>query len=243
MDILGIDIGGSSIKAAIVNTKKAELLSNTLNLKTIPPMDVSTLSEQLVAIKNHFKWEGKIGCAFPSVIKNGQIKTTANFDPSWLSINTSVFLAERLGSDIKLINDADAAGIAEMNNGAGKKLRGTTLVLTFGTGIGTALFIDKKLFPNTELGHLEIDGVESEKFAAASVKAEKDLSWHEWSFSVQKYINVLENLLWPDNIIIGGAISQEYDQFSHLIKTKADVVKAKFFNNSGLIGAAIYAVS
>jgi polyphosphate glucokinase len=243
MKILGIDIGGSGIKGALVETRTGKLVSERLRLDTpsdSAPIKVARVVAELVTL---FRWKGVIGCTFPGVIRRGIIYTAANMDKNWIGVNGETVLRRKTRCALHLLNDADAAGIAEMQFGAGKHKSGVVLVLTFGTGIGSALFVDSKLVPNTELGHIELRNKEAEARAAARVRAEKNLSWKEWAKRVNEYLERIEGLFSPDLIIIGGGVSKRSAEFLPLLETRARLVPARFRNDAGIVGAALAAAN
>lgn len=241
MNALGIDVGGSGIKAAPVDVADGKLLAERFRLVTPAPSTPAAVMDVCAELARHFSWEGPIGCTFPAVIKEGTAYTAANVDKSWIGTNGQALLEERTGCPVTILNDADAAGIAEMTFGAGKDERGVVFMLTLGTGIGTAIFLDGKLMPNTELGHLEYRGKEAEARASDRARSEKSLSWEEWARRVSEYLNVLEALFWPDLFIIGGGVSKKHEKFLPLIQTRTRVVPARFFNEAGIVGAALAA--
>ncbi|MBO3747983.1 ROK family protein [Streptosporangiaceae bacterium NEAU-GS5] len=236
MEALGIDIGGSGIKGAPVNTATGALIEERLRIPTPQPSvpkDVAGVVRQIVG---HFAWTGPIGVTFPGVVLDGEIRTAANVDRSWIGVNGR----ELFGAEV--VNDADAAGIAEVKFGVGKGVKGVVLMLTFGTGIGSALFIDGTLVPNTELGHLEIRGKDAEDRASDAAREEKDLSWGKWADHVEEYLRHVEMLLSPSLIIIGGGVSKKADKFLPEVKLRTPVVPATLLNEAGIIGAALRAL-
>lgn len=241
MHVLGIDVGGSGIKGAPVDVAKGELLCERHRIVTPDPSTPDAVADVVARIASHFEWHGPIGCTFPAVIKDGVVCTAANVDKSWIGTHGEELLAARTGCPVRMLNDADAAGIAEMTFGAGKGERGLVFMLTFGTGIGTAIFIDGVLVPNTELGHLEYRGKEAELRASDRVREQKNLSYEKWAERVDEYLAVLEALFWPDLFIIGGGVSKRHDRFIPLLKRRARVVPAKLLNEAGIVGAALCA--
>jgi polyphosphate glucokinase len=243
MDILGIDIGGTGIKGAPVNTETGELLAERFRLPTPPgalPADVGATVAQVV---EHFHWQGPIGCGFPAVVRNGQVLTAANVSKTWIGQDAIQLFTQATGCPVVVINDADAAGYAEMCFGAGKDYPGVVLIATLGTGIGTALFVDGNLVPNTELGHIEVRGKDAEKRAAASVRERKKLTWKRWAKHVNEYLCHLEFYLRPDLIILGGGVSSKADKFLPLLHLDTEVVAAQMHNEAGIVGAALAAAS
>ncbi len=240
--ILGIDIGGSAVKGAPVNIKLGELCSERYRVEIPELADPDSVSEVIASIVNYFNWKGPIGCTFPGVIKKGVIHTAANFDKSWIGINGETLIASKLENPpVFLLNDADAAGIAEMELGAGRGRQGVVIMLTFGTGIGTAIFSEGQLLPNTEFGHLEILCREAESFTSARARKKENLNWKKWTERVNQFLARMENLFWPDVFIVGGGVSRKHTQFLHLLKSRAEIVPAKMQNKAGIIGAALAA--
>lgn len=244
MELLGIDIGGSGIKGARVDVEAGELVTDRHRIPTPQPAKPRAVAEVVAQIARHFEWTGPIGCTVPAVVRHGVVHTAANIDDDWIGTDGSALLSEVTGSRVRLLNDADAAGIAEMRFGAGRKhvSDGVVLILTFGTGIGSALFVDGHLYPNTEFGHLELDGHDAETRAAARLRQDKHLSWSEWIERVDRYLNHIEDLLWPDLIVFGGGISKRSEKFLPKLTLRTPIVAAELRNNAGIVGAAIAAV-
>jgi polyphosphate glucokinase len=240
--ILGIDIGGTGIKGAPVHTETGELLAERYRVLTPNPSTPQAVADSVEEIVGHFGWSDRIGMTFPGVIKEGVTMTAANMDPSWIGLNAKALFEKRTQCKTTLINDADAAGVAEMKFGAGKGNLGVVFMATFGTGIGSALFIDGLLIPNTELGHLRMHGKDAELRASDRVRIEKELSWKAWARRVDRYLVYIESLLWPDLIIIGGGASKNAAKFIPHLNTHAPVVPAQLLNEAGIIGAALIAV-
>ncbi|HXV99618.1 MAG TPA: ROK family protein [Anaerolineae bacterium] len=241
MEILGIDIGGSGVKGAPVDVEKGTLLTERKRIPTPQPPTPDALGDVVAEVARHFKWQGPIGCTFPGVIKAGVVYTAANIDESWVGFNGQKLLEEKSGCRVLFLNDADAAGIAEMVFGAGQGHQGVVIMLTFGTGIGSAIFVDGRLLPNTEFGHMEIRGKDAEHRAADRVRTEKELSWERWAERVNEFLGRMEMLLSPDLFIIGGGVSKRHDKFLPLLKTRAEIVPAQMLNDAGIIGAALAA--
>jgi polyphosphate glucokinase len=241
MEILGIDIGGSGIKGAPVDIEKGVLLAERQRISTPQPPIPDALGNVVAEVVKHFKWQGPIGCTFPGVIKAGVVYTAANIDEAWVGLNGQKLLEEKTGCPVMLLNDADAAGMAEMQFGAGKDRQGIVIMLTFGTGIGSAIFVDGRLVPNTEFGHMEIRGKDAEHRAADRVRTEKELSWEKWAEPVNEFLGRMELLFSPDLFIIGGGVSKKHDKFLPLLQTRAEIVPAQLLNEAGMIGAAIAA--
>jgi polyphosphate glucokinase len=241
MEILGIDIGGSGIKGAPVDIKKGELQGERQRFDTPQPSIPEAVGEVVAEIVRHFSWQGPIGCTFPAIIKNGTAYSAANVDQSWIGFNGQALFEQKTGCPVLLLNDADAAGIAEMEYGAGRRQRGVVIMLTFGTGIGSAIFVDGRLVPNTEFGHMEIRGKDAEDRASDRIRAEKDLSWEKWAGRVNEFLGRMELLFSPDLFIVGGGVSKKSERFLPLLQTQAKIVPAQMLNEAGIIGAAIAA--
>jgi polyphosphate glucokinase len=241
MEILGIDVGGSGIKGAIVDTETGEFVKERYRIDTPQPASPDAVSDVIVQIVSHFNWQGLVGCTFPSVIKQGIIYTAANIDSSWIGVNGETLLNAKTNCPFLLLNDADAAGIAEMELGAGKGQQGVVIMLTLGTGIGSAIFVDGYLVPNTEFGHMEIRGKEAEHRASARIRTEEDLNWDKWAIRLNEFLARMEALFWPDLFILGGGVSKKYDKFIPLLETRAKIVPAQWRNQAGIIGAALAA--
>ncbi len=239
MEVLGIDFGGSGIKGAIVDTKTGELVTERHRIETPQPATPEAVSEVIAELIQHFNWKGKVGIGVPAVVKNGVVLTAANIDDSWIGQTINKNLSEKTGCEVECVNDADAAGIAEIHFGAGAKAKGMVFLLTVGTGIGTVIFIDKHLVPNLELGHLEFKSKTIERYAADSVRKRKDLSWKEWGKRFNKALDYYERMFYPNLFIIGGGVSKKMDKFSDQIKVDTPVVPAEMENNAGIIGAAL----
>lgn len=241
-NLLGIDVGGSSVKAGVVNVKTGQLLGEMISAPTPRPSTPERLAAVIAGLAARLpQATGSVGVAFPSVVRNGVIRTAANIDQSWLGADGAAVVGKALGRPVVFLNDADAAGIAEMRWGAGKDVKGTAIMLTFGTGIGSALFTDGRLFPNTELGHLELNGMDAEKFASAQVRTALQLDFQAWSERVNVYLARIHALFWPEVIILGGAVSERYAEFSGLLKCQAQLRPAHFAGQAGVIGAAMAA--
>lgn len=241
MEYFGVDIGGTGIKGAPVDTDAGELTVPRLRVPTPKPSHPAAVAEVVGDVVRHFDWSGPIGVTFPAVIKNGVAMTAANVDHSWVGTDVAATLGEVTGSPVTVLNDADAAGVAEMAFGAGRDASGLVVVTTFGTGIGTAVFLHGQLVPNTELGHIEVDGHDAETRASEVVREREDLSWEKWAKRVTKYLSALENLLWPDLIVIGGGASRKADKFLPLLQVRTTVVPAQLRNDAGIVGAALAA--
>ncbi|WP_319502518.1 polyphosphate--glucose phosphotransferase [uncultured Draconibacterium sp.] len=239
MEVLGIDFGGSGIKGAIVDTKTGELVTERHRIETPQPATPEAVAEVMAELTEHFNWKGKVGVGVPAVVKNGVMLTAANIDNSWIGQEVNKNLSEKTGCEVECVNDADAAGIAEIHFGAGAKVKGMVFLLTVGTGIGTVIFIDKHLVPNLELGHLEFKGKTIERDSADSVRKRKDLSWEEWGKRFNNALDYYDKMFNPNLFIVGGGISKKMDRFEEYIKLDTPVVPAEMENNAGIIGAAL----
>jgi len=239
---LGVDIGGTGIKAAPVDLSTGKLTAERVKLDTPHPSLPDAVAAVVRELVTGFSWTGPIGITFPGVVMDGVIKTAANVDKSWIDTDARALFGQVTGQPVAVINDADAAGLAEVKFGAGVGHKGTVLLLTLGTGIGSALFIDGILVPNTEFGHIEIRGREAEKRASEAVREEHDLSWGKWAGRVDEYLEHMEQLLSPQLFIIGGGISKKSDKFlPRLTGLRATVVPAAMLNDAGIVGAAMAA--
>jgi polyphosphate glucokinase len=243
MEILGIDIGGSGIKGAPVDIQNGVLMTERYRIPTPQPSVPDAVGDVVAKIVRHFKWKGPIGCTFPAVIKKGVAYSAANVDQSWIGTNGQNLLKKKTNCPVLLLNDADAAGIAEMEFGAGKGHQGVVIVLTFGTGIGSAIFVNGQLVPNTEFGHMEVRGKDAEDRAADRIRKAKELSWEKWAKRVNEFLTRMESLFSPDLFIFGGGVSKKHASFFHLLKTEAKIVPAQMLNEAGIIGAAMAAKS
>lgn len=241
MDVLGIDIGGSGIKGAIINTESGALITERYRLPTpekAQPKDVAKVVAELVA---HFKYRGVFGCGFPAIIRKGTAFSAANVSPDWIGTDAAALFTKASGMPAYVLNDADAAGIAEMRFGAGKGQGGVVMVVTLGTGIGSAIFVDGKLLPNSEFGHMSVRGKDAEHRASDAVRQAKNLSWKKYADRLEEVINQMDLLVSPDLIIVGGGISKQADEFLPLLKVRPKMVPAQLLNQAGIIGAAMYA--
>ncbi|WP_375429947.1 polyphosphate--glucose phosphotransferase [uncultured Friedmanniella sp.] len=240
--VLGIDIGGSGIKGAPVDLTTGDFTEKRLRIATPAESTPANVAKVVGDIVDHFAdtigKDGPIGVTIPAVVTHGQTRSAANIDKSWIDAEAEKIFEDHLGRDIYLVNDADAAGVAEVKFGAAKDHPGLVLLTTLGTGIGSALVYRGVLIPNTEFGHLEIDGHDAESRAASSVKDREDLSYSQWAKRLQRYYERVEALLWPDLIVIGGGVSKDSDKFLSKIKVHAELVPAKLLNTAGIVGAA-----
>ena len=240
MEVLGIDIGGTGIKGAIVNVYNVELVSERHRIPTpegAKPEDVADVVAQMVS---HFDWKGKVGCGFPAIISNGKAKSAGNIDESWINTQVDELFSEKTGLEFSIANDADVAGLAEVKMGAGKDKKGVVILITVGTGLGSGLFVDGKLVPNLELGVVPYKSYKRfEHFAADSVRKREELSFKEWGKRLNKFLKFTEQTFSPDLIILGGGVSKKLEKFEKELKIDVPVVQAKFKNNAGIIGAAM----
>jgi polyphosphate glucokinase len=242
LNVLGIDIGGTGIKAAPVDVETGTLLAERVKVATPHPSEPAAVADAVRQLVTGFAWTGATGLTFPGVVDRGTIRTAANVDKSWIGMDARKLFGEATGLSVEVLNDADAAGLAELRFGAGAGEPGTVLMLTFGTGIGSALFADGVLVPNTEFGHIEIRGREAEKRASELVREENELSWGKWAGRVDEYLEHMEMLLSPALIIIGGGVSRKADKFLPLLGgLRARVVPAAMHNDAGIVGAAMNA--
>jgi polyphosphate glucokinase len=244
MHALGIDIGGSGIKAAPVDVTTGKLLADRLKVDTPRPALPDQVADQVKELTTAFNWSGPVGITFPGVVIDGVTRTAANLDPAWIGLNTAEFLAKAVGNPVRVMNDADAAGVAEMTFGAGVGEQGTVLMLTFGTGIGSALFVKGILVPNTEFGHIEIRGRDAEERASERAKELHNLSWGKWAEHVDEYLQHIEAVLWPSLFMLGGGVSRQSEKWvPRLTGIRARIVPAALLNDAGIVGAAMAAVS
>ncbi len=241
MEVLGIDIGGSGIKGAPVDVDEGSLSGERRRISTPQPAVPEAVADVVTEIVEYFEWQGLVGCTFPAVVKNGLTLTAANVDPTWVGTDARSLFERRTGRKFFVMNDADAAGVAEMAFGAGRGRTGVVLMITLGTGIGSALFLDGQLVPNTEFGHLEIAGKDAERRASARVRTEQGLSWEAWAQRLNTYLERLDALLSPDLVIVGGGVSKKSEKFVPLLH--CEVVPAQLLNDAGIVGAALAAVS
>ena len=239
MQVLGIDIGGSGIKGAPVNIETGEMLAERFRIPTPQPAKPQAVAETVAEITKHFEWKGPIGCGFPAVVQKGITRSAANVHKKWIGADAATLFSEATGCSVKVVNDADAAGLAEMTFGAGKGRKGVVLLVTIGTGLGTSLFTDGILLPNTELGHIEINCDDAELMASDAARKRDDLSWKKWGKRLNTYLTRLEALVWPDLIILGGGVSKKHEEFMPYLTVNAEIVIAESFNHAGIIGAAL----
>ncbi|NBQ55112.1 MAG: ROK family protein [Verrucomicrobia bacterium] len=243
MRSLGIDIGGTGIKGAPVELPSGEILAEHLHLPTPQPATPRAVSAVIQKMVRHFQFTGQVGVGFPGVIRQGVVGTAVNLSPSWVGKNAEKIFKKAVKLQVSVINDADAAGLAEVHHGAGKKEKGTVVLITLGTGIGSAVFIGGELVPNTELGHLPLHGKDAEKTASAKAREKHDWGWKKWSKRVREYLQLVEKLINPDLIIVGGGVSRRAEKWLPRASQgiRAKVVPAKLHNEAGIVGAAMAA--
>ena len=239
MNVFGLDIGGSGIKGAPVDTRTGELVGERIRVPTPKDGKPDDVVETAVKVLSRAGWDGPVGVGFPGVVKEGVIHTAANVHKSFIGFDLGERLRQELGSPVSIVNDADAAGLAEIRWGAGIGVSGVVLMLTLGTGIGTALFIEGKLVPNTELGHIELRGGDAELYASDRARKVHNLSWPVWAGRLVEYLRKMEDLFWPDLIIIGGGVSKRSEKFLPHIQTRTEIVPAEMLNAAGIAGAAL----
>jgi polyphosphate glucokinase len=242
MDLLGIDIGGTGIKGAPVSIERGQLTGPRFKLPTPRPAKPEAVAQVVLKVVERFPdCEGQIGITFPGVVRKGVVLTAANMDKGWIGLDGDAFLTERIGRSVHLLNDADAAGVAEMRYGAGKGVAGVVVLITLGTGIGSALFNDGVLVPNTEFGHLEMNGEDAELQASGRAQERNKMSWKAYAKVLQQYLTMIHNAVWPSLVILGGGVSKEADRFLSRISLPCPVVPAQLLNNAGIVGAAVVA--
>jgi polyphosphate glucokinase len=241
MVLIGIDVGGSSIKGAPVDVSSGAFTAPLASISTPSPATPAAVANAIASLIDDAPAGAAVGVAVPSVVKAGVTWTAANIDASWVGAAVEESLRDTLGRRVVVLNDADAAGIAEMRLGAGRAEQGTVLLLTFGTGIGSALFLDGRLLPNTELGHLELKGLEVEQFASGRARSQERLDWPQWAERVNAVLAEYQRLLWPDLFILGGGVTESYEQFAPLLRSRVRIVPARFRAQAGIVGAALAA--
>jgi polyphosphate glucokinase len=237
----GIDIGGSGIKGAVVDVETGLLTTERLKLLTPQPSVPDAVAKVVAELVQHFGWQGPLGCTFPAVVQNGVARTAANVDQSWIGTNIEAVMGTATGLPVTAVNDADAAGVAEVKWGAAKDVPGLVVMVTLGTGIGTALFYNGTLIPNSELGHIELDGGDYEPKASGAAREREQLSWEKWARRLQRYFSALEFLLRPTLFVVGGGVSRRSEKFLPLLVLDAQIVPAKFQNEAGIAGVAFMA--
>jgi polyphosphate glucokinase len=238
--IIGVDIGGTGIKGAPVDIETGELVAEKVRILTPQPATPEAVAEVVADVVSHFPdVGGPVGCAFPAVVKRGVTLSAANVDQSWIGLDADALFTERLGREVHMMNDADAAGLAEVELGVAKDRAGVVLLVTLGTGIGTALFVDGVLVPNTELGHIELNGMDAEDYASEKARIEADISWKKYAARLDEFLAAMEALVNPDLIVLGGGGSKKADKFLPLLDRTCEVVPAEMRNEAGIVGAAL----
>ena len=239
--VLGVDVGGTGIKGALVDVKAGKLVADRFRLATPRPSNPSNVAEVFKKIVAHFDWKGPIGCGFPAVMKNGVSLSASNIHEDWVGADVAKIFSEASGCQVFMVNDADAAGIAELKFGEGKGRKGTVILITIGTGLGSAVFTDGHLVSNTEFGHLYLKGHKkiAEKYASNAAREKDDLSWEEWAKRFKKYLKHLQFIFTPDLFILGGGASKKFDNYKDKLDIRTPIVTAKMLNEAGIIGAAI----
>jgi polyphosphate glucokinase len=242
MSILGIDIGGSGIKGALVDVETGQLLTERYRLPTPEGAEPDAVAQTVAQICKNFEYQGKLGIGFPAVVQHGVALTAANISGAWIDLDADQLFTKATGCSTYVVNDADAAGVAEMKFGAGREYqKGVVLILTIGTGIGSALFTEGILVPNTELGHMDVEGKEAERRASDAIRKRKNLSWEKWANRFNKVLDNIERIFYLDLIILGGGISKDADEFIRYLDTRTKVVPAQLLNTAGIVGAAMFA--
>jgi polyphosphate glucokinase len=237
----GIDIGGSGIKGAVVDLDTGTLAAERLKISTPEPSTPDAVSGAIAEIVHHFAWDGPVGVAFPAAITGGVARTATNVHDSWIGTSVEEVVRAATGLPATAVNDADAAGVAEALWGAARGVRGLAIVATLGTGIGTALLSDGVLVPNSELGHIPLDGQDAELLASSAARDRNGWSWVEWADQLQRYFSLMEDLFWPERFVVGGGVSRKADKFLPLLSLRTEIVPAKLRNNAGIVGAAAFA--
>jgi polyphosphate glucokinase len=236
----GVDVGGSGVKGGVVDLETGKLVGDRIKILTPQPSTPEAVADTVAEIVRQASWDGPVGITLPSVVTGGVARSAANIDKKWIGTDARALFSEALGGrSVTVLNDADAAGIAEDALGAGRDAKGVIILLTFGTGIGSAILHNGVLLPNTEFGHMEVDGKEAEHRAASSVKEDKDLSYKEWAVEVSRVLTRFEDLLWPDLFIAGGGISRKHEKWIPHLTNRTTVVPAALLNSAGIVGAAL----
>jgi polyphosphate glucokinase len=241
MQILGIDVGGSGIKGAPVDTETGQLVAERVRIKTPKNAEPEPMAQIVKQIAGFFNWNGPIGIGFPAPIKGGVAMMAANVSPKWIGLNADDLFTQVTGCDCTMINDADAAGLAEIKFGAGRGQPGTVIMVTLGTGIGSAIFYQGILLPNTEFGHAQLNGMDAEQYASDAARQREDLSWKKYAKRLDLYLKMMERLFWPNLFIVGGGISKESEKYLPLLTLDTPIVPAQLRNQAGIIGAALAA--
>jgi polyphosphate glucokinase len=241
MQILGIDIGGSGIKGAPVDTHTGRLVAERYRLQTPKGAKPGPMAEVVKEVALHFSWQAAVGCGFPAVIRNGVAESAANINEKWIGTNVAKLFSDATACSVYVVNDGDAAGLAEVTFGAGRGMKGVVMMITIGTGLGTALFIDGKLVPNTELGHIEVECDDAEALASDAVRKKEHLSWKKWAKRLDKYLSTIEHLFSPDLMILGGGVIKKQELFLPFLTVKTRIIPAELGNDAGIVGAALAA--
>ena len=241
MEVLGIDIGGSGIKGAIIDVESGEMITDRHRIPTPQPSKPEAVADVVAEIVHHFNLDGPVGITFPAIVRNGITYSAANVDDEWIGTHARALFERKTNRPVIVVNDADAAGVAEMAFGAGRGKDGVVMMLTLGTGIGSAIFTDGVLLPNTELGHLEVRGKDAEHRAADSIRQEREWGWRKWAGRLNEVLTAYEKLFSPDLFIIGGGVSKKHDKFLPHLHLQAEIVPAQLRNQAGIVGAALFA--
>ena len=239
MEVFGLDIGGSGIKGAPVNLETGELAEERIRIPTPQAPTAEAVVETSLEVIRHFDWDGPVGVGFPGVVKDGVVHTAANVAKELVGFDLQTRLQRELGETVRVVNDADAAGLAEMRWGAGRGVDGTVMMMTLGTGIGTAFFTRGTLMANTEFGHIMLGKREAELWASDRIRKQEDLSWKKWAKRLNEYLATMEALFWPDLIVVGGGVSKKSDKFIPKLEARAEIVPAQMLNIAGIAGAAL----
>lgn len=239
--ILGVDVGASGIKGGVVDTQSGTLLNERLRLETPLPATPEAMAETFAELVRLHEWKGPIGCGFPAIVKHGVAHSAANISPEWIGKNIIEIFSLACGCPVEVLNDADAAGLAEMRFGLGKRVGGTVVLITIGSGLGSALFIDGRLVPNTEFGHLFLHGQIAELYASNNARKRENLSWEEWGQRFNEYLVYIERVINPDLILLSGGASKQFDKYEPYLTVEVSVKPAQLLNAAGTIGAAVYA--
>lgn len=241
MQVLGIDIGGSSVKGAPVDSRTGRLLAERRRIAMPEQLSPARVAGVVAGLAGEFGWRGRIGVGFPGVVQGAHTHTAANLHPRFVGLDAQRLFAKATGCRVAVVNDADAAGLAEMRFGAGRNCRGTVLLITLGTGVGSALFCGGMLYPNTEFGHLPIRGRSAERYISTAARKRRRLSWTQWGRELGAYVRTLEALVWPELIILGGGASTKMEKFMRQVRCRTRIVPAAAFNEAGIVGAALWA--
>lgn len=241
--ILGIDIGATGMKGAIVDVQSGQLITERIKLNTPHPATPEAMADPFMDLIKMHNWKGKVGCGFPSIVKNGTALTASNIDNAWINTNVETWFEKASGLKVRVMNDADAAGMAEAYFGAGKGVEGCILLITIGSGLGSALIYDGQLVPNTEFGHLYLKGHTEvvEKYASNNTRKALNLEWNEWGKRFNEFLSHIERIVLPDFIMLGGGISKNFEEYKDYLKVDVPVAPASLLNNAGIVGAALYA--